>query len=44
MGPNVSQEFLGISVPEGSALPFLPFDMLALFGGVFLVRRRILAS
>jgi hypothetical protein len=39
-----SQEFIGVSVPEGPALPFLPFDMLALFGGVFLVRRRILAS
>jgi len=30
--------------PEGSSLAFLAFDLLAVFGGIFLVRKRILAS
>lgn len=51
--PNkgAAQEFLGlgsgddpISVPEGSTPATLGFDLLALFAGIFLVRRRILAN
>ena len=46
---NAAQEFLGlgsgsISVPEGSTPATLGFDLLALFAGIFLVRRRILAN
>lgn len=51
--PNV-QELIGpslpgadpvkITLPEASAVPFLPFDLFALFGGIFLVRKRILAN
>lgn len=49
-GSGGSQEFLGIpnpqpdAVPEASAVAFLPFDLLALFGGIFLVRKRFLAN
>jgi len=42
-GKAVSQEFLGISVPEGSStLAILALDLLTLFGGVFFLRRRSL--
>jgi len=54
-GPTdgLPQEFLVVTsngtpiswgLPEGSALPYLPFDLLALFGGIFLLRKRILAD
>jgi len=48
-----AQEFLAVTgsptqiswgLPEGSAVPFLPFDLLVLFGGIFLVRKRIVAN
>jgi len=50
---SVSQEFLYIAgdanptahqhnVAEGSALPTLAFDLLAVFAGIFLLRRRVL--
>jgi hypothetical protein len=48
---SASQEFITVTpvsdsvplnVPEASALAFLPFDLLVLFGGILLVRRRIL--
>jgi len=39
---GASQEF--ISIPEGSSLPLLPFDLLALCVGLFLVRGRILRN
>lgn len=45
--PNqgASQEFLGMTpLPEGSALAVLAFDLIALLGGVFLVRKRILGN
>jgi len=42
-GTGVSQEFLGISVPEGSStLAILTLDLLTLFGGIFFIRRRSL--
>ena len=31
-------------LPEGSALAVLAFDLIALLGGVFLVRKRILGN
>jgi len=50
--PGSSQEFLGLTaltgdvtkVPEVSALAFLIFDVLALFGGFLLVRKRTLVN
>jgi len=43
-GTAVSQEFLGITVPEGSALATLAFDLFVLFGGIFLLRKRVLRN
>ena len=42
---DASQEFIGITVPEGSGLVILAFDLFALCSAwIFLVRRRILAN
>lgn len=45
---STTQEFLGFSgqpdlVPEASGVSFLAFDLLALFGGIFLVQKRVLS-
>jgi len=48
-----AQEFLAVTgsptqaswgLPEGSAVPYMPFDLLVLFGGIFLLRKRIVAN